>query len=137
MEEELLDLLDTMFEAYENGPACYEYPEELERFVGYAVKLDDKTFLQIANILNKHRPRSKHKDTKLLSLEALRDLAIRPHFHVEEDFWHSCCAHPDCGNDWNDGQCSCGADEHNKKVNTIFDNILADMKKAAIEGQHI
>ena len=67
-------------------------------------------------------------------LKTLRDLAIRPHFYVEEDHWYSCWAHPDCLNDNSDGQCNCGADKHNEKVDRIFDNIMSAVKKAAIEG---
>ena len=65
-------------------------------------------------------------------LEALRVLAVRTHFCVEEDHWYSCCAHPDCLNDWNNGKCICGAEEHNKKVDQVFDNIMSNMKVSAI-----
>ena len=75
---------------------------------------------------------------KLISqLKALHDLALRPHFYCEDDHWYSCCAHPDCLNDWNNGRCNCGADKHNKEVDMIFDNIMSTVKKAAIEGQHV
>ena len=71
----------------------------------------------------------------ILQLEALRDLALRPHYYCEEDHWYSCCAHPDCLNDWNNGRCSCGADRHNEKVNRIFDNIMSNVRTVVIKGQ--
>jgi len=51
-EEELLNLLAIMFDAYENGTDCYEDPEECGGYLGKAVMLDDETFHQIADILN-------------------------------------------------------------------------------------
>lgn len=59
-DEELLDLLDAMFSAYEDGPDCYEDPDEQAGYVGKAVKLDDATFHRIADILNRRRPRVAH-----------------------------------------------------------------------------
>jgi len=54
---ELLDLLAVIFDAYEDGPQCYEAPEECSGFLGYAVRLDDATFQRTADILNERRPR--------------------------------------------------------------------------------
>ena len=59
-DEELRDLLDAMFSAYEAGPDCYEDPDEQAGYVGKAVKLDDATFHRIADILNRRRPRVAH-----------------------------------------------------------------------------
>src|SRR5512136_1140459 len=39
--EELLDLLATIFDAYEEGPDCYEDPEDCSGHLGKAVNLDD------------------------------------------------------------------------------------------------
>ena len=38
-EDELLDLLALMFDAYEDGPDCYEDPEDEVGFIGYALRL--------------------------------------------------------------------------------------------------
>lgn len=59
--ERALDLLETLFEAYENGPACYEDPSEQAGFVGNAVRLDDETFRACADLLNLHRPRDSER----------------------------------------------------------------------------
>jgi len=58
LEEELIDLLAIMFDAYEEGPDCYEDPDDCSGHLGKAVKLDDASFDRIADILNKRRPRN-------------------------------------------------------------------------------
>lgn len=55
MEEELLNLLDIVFDLYENGCNCYEDPENYGGYLGKAVNLDDTTFNRIADILNTRR----------------------------------------------------------------------------------
>lgn len=55
---ELLDLLEIIFDAYEEGPDCYEDPDNASGHLGKAVLLDDSTFDRIANILNERRPRT-------------------------------------------------------------------------------
>ena len=57
-EDELLDLLALMFDAYEEGPDCYEDPDECAGRIGKAVHLDDAAFDRIADILNLRRPRN-------------------------------------------------------------------------------
>lgn len=57
-EDELLDLLALMFDAYEDGPDCYEDPEDCSGHIGKAVHLDDATFDRIAYILNLRSPRN-------------------------------------------------------------------------------
>ena len=54
--ERALDLLATLFDAYENGPACYESPDDCVGYLGNAVQIDHDTFHVIANLLNTHRP---------------------------------------------------------------------------------
>lgn len=56
--DELLDLLEYLFEKYENGPACYEDPDGLECYLGNAIHIGDAEFSRIADILNSHRPRT-------------------------------------------------------------------------------
>ena len=56
--EETLDLLAVMFDAYEDGPDCYEDPDEYAGHIGKAVQLDEATFDRIADLLNEHRPRN-------------------------------------------------------------------------------
>jgi len=78
MEKKLLDLLDIMFDAYENGPDCYEDPEECDVYVGKAIKLDDATFHRIADILNEHRLKCAEKGRPILwSKKANRPLCTR------------------------------------------------------------
>lgn len=57
MPDEIVDLLERMFSAYEDGDPCYENPDECEGFIGNAVILDEVTFNRIADILNELRPR--------------------------------------------------------------------------------
>ncbi len=51
-----LDLLAVMFDAYEEGPDCYEDPDDCAGHLGKAIKLDEATFDRIADLLNKYRP---------------------------------------------------------------------------------
>ena len=53
-----IDLLAMMFDAYEDGPDCYEDPEDCSGHIGKAIHLDDEAFQRIADILNEHRPRN-------------------------------------------------------------------------------
>ena len=53
--EELLDLIETMFIGYENGADCYEDPEEQSGYIGKAIKLDEAVEHRIAGILNVDR----------------------------------------------------------------------------------
>lgn len=55
--DEVLDLLAVVFDAYEDGPDCYEDQDELSGHLGKAVLLDDDVFDRIADLLNAHRPR--------------------------------------------------------------------------------
>ena len=52
-----LDLLDTIFAAYENGPPCYQDPDEISGYLGNAVLIDDDTFHRTASLLNQTMPR--------------------------------------------------------------------------------
>ena len=56
MNDELLDLLAIIFEAYEEGTECYEDPEDCAGYLGHAVLLDTEVFNRVAEILNEHRP---------------------------------------------------------------------------------
>ncbi len=57
LSNETLDFLALMFDAYEEGPDCYEDPEDCSGHIGKAIHLDDEAFQRIADILNTHRPR--------------------------------------------------------------------------------
>lgn len=48
-EDELLDLLATMLDAYDNGLPYYEYPDG-GAFIGQAFTLEDETYSRIADI---------------------------------------------------------------------------------------
>ena len=54
--EELIDLLEYVFEKYENGQQCYEDPDDCSGYLGHAIHLGDTEFQRIADILNAHRP---------------------------------------------------------------------------------
>ena len=58
LSNETLDFLAMMFDAYEEGPDCYEDPEDCSGHIGKAIHLDDEAFQRIADILNEHRPRN-------------------------------------------------------------------------------
>ena len=61
-ENEALDLLSIVIDAYEENIACYEEPEEPCGFMGYVVNLDDGTFDRCCNLLNRRRPRALAND---------------------------------------------------------------------------
>lgn len=50
------NMLALMFDAYENGVTCYEDPEGEVGFIGYAYRLADDDFQNIATFLNRVRP---------------------------------------------------------------------------------
>lgn len=55
--DELLDHLDVIFSAYEDGPECYEDPVERGAYIGKALLIDEEQFKRLVCILNEHRPR--------------------------------------------------------------------------------
>jgi len=54
--DEALDLLVELFDAYENGPACYQDPDEVSGYLGNATEIDEHTFKRICSVLNRLRP---------------------------------------------------------------------------------
>lgn len=60
VKEQALDLLATMFDAYENGVPCHE---DDGGYIGMAFSLDNETFHACAGILNAHRPKAHHSIT--------------------------------------------------------------------------
>jgi hypothetical protein len=59
--KEAIDLLETMFSAYEGGVCHYESreavaPDTFEEYSGRVVYLDEKTFNKICDLLEKHSP---------------------------------------------------------------------------------
>jgi hypothetical protein len=54
---EALDLLEAFYDAYEEGAACYEDPDEYAGYLGNAIKLEDSIDSRILALLHKHRPR--------------------------------------------------------------------------------
>lgn len=54
-EDEALDLLATLFDAWESGTPCYEEPESSDGFLGHAFRLDDEVFHRCADLLNRRR----------------------------------------------------------------------------------
>lgn len=61
VKEKALDLLETMFDAYENGVPCHE--DNGGGYIGMAFSLDNETFHACADILNAHRPKAHHGTT--------------------------------------------------------------------------
>lgn len=56
-------------------------------------------------------------------LSKLCDLARRSHLQIE-DCWYSCGKSEDfCGDTIETGQCTCGADEHNAKVEELYQRL--------------
>lgn len=54
-----LDLLATVFDAYENGTSCCEISGGIEgEYIGNAVRLDHETSQKCADLLNRLRPRA-------------------------------------------------------------------------------
>jgi hypothetical protein len=63
-------------------------------------------------------------------LKSLRLLAIRPHYTCD-DVWYSCPLSADgCADDSLPGdECNCGAEEHNIKVEAVFEKLMAEVSK--------
>jgi hypothetical protein len=62
--------------------------------------------------------------TLIQLLEQARELAYREHLEVEEDCWYSCGASKHCCNDNKEiGVCDCWAEQHNKKVDEVFEQL--------------
>lgn len=59
-------------------------------------------------------------------LNKLKDLALRNHYYCE-DSWYSCPKHPDGSAKDNDGECDCGADNHNAEVLKVYASIVMDL----------
>jgi len=61
-----------------------------------------------------------------LLISELHQLALQTHYSCE-DSWYSCPKSENgCYNDaYPDDECNCGADEHNKKVNELYEKILS------------
>lgn len=68
--ERALDMLAALFNSYENGPACYESPDDCAGYLGNAVQIDNDTFHVIASFLNVHRPVISHGITAQAKKEA-------------------------------------------------------------------
>lgn len=58
--ETALDMLCMMFDCYEDGPACYEDPDEEAGYLGRAVKVSNEDWHKIVDLLNRLRPRVAH-----------------------------------------------------------------------------
>ena len=62
------------------------------------------------------------------NLASLKDLALMSHYYCE-DSWYSCPKAADgCAKD-NDGECDCGADEHNAKVLKLYADLMMELSK--------
>lgn len=63
-------------------------------------------------------------------LVSLKELALREHYYCD-DCWYSCPKYPEdgCCNDEAGTDCNCGVDEHNKKVEELWDKIIASRSR--------
>jgi hypothetical protein len=59
-------------------------------------------------------------EATISGLLALLETLHKGHFHVEEDSWYSCCAHPDYGGDDDSRECCCGADAWNARIDAMI-----------------
>ena len=60
------------------------------------------------------------------NISKLKDLALRKHYSCE-DSWYSCPKSEDgCAQD-NDGECICGAEDHNAKVLLVFARAMTEL----------
>ncbi|MFY4027175.1 hypothetical protein ACOTI1_24250 [Achromobacter xylosoxidans] len=81
-DERALDLLDTLFTAYENGTPCYEEPDSQGGYLGMAFRIDDDTFRACADLLNKERPRTAGALASApVAGEAVYTLSVKGVFH--------------------------------------------------------
>jgi hypothetical protein len=57
-------------------------------------------------------------------LKELKELALREHYHCE-DSWYSCPkAEGGCADDRAGDNCNCRVDEHNEKVEKLYNKII-------------
>ncbi|KKU25461.1 MAG: hypothetical protein UX37_C0022G0025 [Microgenomates group bacterium GW2011_GWA2_46_16] len=69
------------------------------------------------------------RESFLTDLMTLRSLAIRQHYYCE-DCWYSCPKALDgCCDDSQGDECNCGADEENKKIDELYENIIKHILK--------
>lgn len=54
--QDAIDLLDVMYEKYENGANCYEDPDDCSGYIGKAINLNDEEDARICDLLNRLRP---------------------------------------------------------------------------------
>ena len=69
-------------------------------------------------------------NTLIKYIKKFSNLAIRPHFHCEEDSFYSCHKHQEYmfhDEEYKNAECNCGADEHNAKINEIYKQILNNL----------
>jgi hypothetical protein len=57
-EDEALDLLAILFDAWENGTPCYEEPESSDGYVGQAFRIDDDVFHRCVDLLTRRRSKT-------------------------------------------------------------------------------
>jgi len=59
-------------------------------------------------------------------LSSLKALALMSHYYCE-DCWYSCPKAEDgcCNDAYKKDECNCGADEHNKRVEELWNEIIA------------
>jgi len=73
---------------------------------------DDKEVAKIADTVR--------QSELIAALEAMREMALRPHYYCE-DSWYSCPkAEHGCANDSAGDDCNCGADKHNLGVECLY-----------------
>jgi len=59
-------------------------------------------------------------------VEKIRKLALREHYSCDDCFYSCPKSEEGCCNDELEDECNCGADEHNKEVNEIYEAFIND-----------
>lgn len=84
--DEAVELLAAVFDAWENGIDCYEYPESNAGYLGMAFKLDGDVFQRCVDLLNRENPP--------------RNVALAAQSQGAQPTgeFRTCCEHPDRSN---------------------------------------
>jgi len=105
-------------------------------FERYQLWLWENGFLKVAKCNHETQTNAACGQSLLTDgLEALRKLALRSHYYCE-DTWYSCPkAEGGSANDAKGDGCDCGADNHNAKVERVFEQTMRIASNACLTAQ--